>query len=77
MITAVRGRQRECVLLDGSQVQQHSNNSLGITKIHTKSTLQRNGPNILDCTIDLPAAALAEEPVLEELHLLRAQDIIV
>ena len=29
MITAIRGRQRECVLLDGSQVQQNSNNRLG------------------------------------------------
>ena len=53
MITAIRGRQRECVLLDGSQVQTNSNNMLGKTKIHTKSTLQRNGPKYMHACIHI------------------------
>ena len=47
MITALRGRQRECVLLDGSKVQQQTAIIFGgkqKTKIHPKSTLQRNDP---------------------------------
>ena len=43
MITAITGRQRECVLLDGNPLQQHKHDMLGKTDIHTKPTLQRNG----------------------------------
>ena len=41
---AIRGRQGDCVLLDGSEVPQNSNHILGTTTNHAKSTLQRNGP---------------------------------
>ena len=44
MITAIRGRQRECVLLDGSQVQQTSDHILGKRKFTRNPLCKETGP---------------------------------